>query len=189
MLCIFTIKSVCLLDKNVKVHVITHLMVVPCCMKNHRDERNSRECIAIFDHMMKYSLSSAWWNSFHIFSLLLSHILSLSAASLLPLKNELLSQGFKLSLTSPWKQLNYKWFGANAIVTTQTSIATHTNFKKHLLETIVITVIVIRLLCVCDCWCLLCVFGGSALIRLAAKTEQFITRWPLLSHGPISFAM
>lgn len=44
--------------------------------------------IAIFDHTMKYSLSSSWWNSFHIFPQLaqclsfscslISHVLSLS---------------------------------------------------------------------------------------------------------------
>lgn len=92
------------------------------------------------DEIFTIEYSSAWWNSFHIFSLLLSHILHLSAASLLPLKNELLSQGFKLSLTSPWKQLNYKWFGANAIISTQTRVHTtntYRNFKKHLVETTV----------------------------------------------------
>lgn len=82
------------------------------------------------------------------------------------------------------KHLNYKGFGANAFITTHTNKRTHTNpyTEKHLVESTVITVIVSRLfysVCLCDSWCLFCVFGGSA----------FIMCWPLLSHGPISFAM
>ncbi len=141
----------------IQIHVRTHLKEVPCCMKKHGETEQQRECIAIFDHMMKYSLSSSWWNSFHIFSLLLSHILHLlqpllclwkmgfclkvSSCHTCPHDNNLITKDLGQMPLLPHKQM-------------YTHTNTYTCFEKHLVERLCTVIrnwlkVCCSVLCVC----------------------------------------
>lgn len=125
---------------------------------------------------MKYSLSSSWWNSFHIFSLLLSHILHLlqpllclwkmgfclkvSSCHTCPHDNNLITKDLGQMPLLPHKQM-------------YTHTNTYTCFEKHLVE---------RLCTVIRNWLKVCWNCVFVWLLMPLYVFVFITHWPLPSQ-------